>query len=213
MTAQQKPPFKRERLNPGRVEALSDGVFSVAVTLLVLNIQIPHFGADKTASDLVAAMLEQWPSYLAFALTFISLGSVWVSHHQMFRYVEAVDSNVQKLNILFLMCVTLNPFTNAFLAQYLTQPDKLRIAVFVCGGLWTFQGIFLAAMWFYLQRSGLVRADVDTVTRRRATRLFSTGTLFGVVGLVFALPNPVITVVIYVAIAIFYMLPTERFFG
>src|SRR5579859_168967 len=94
------------QMSVGRVEAFSDGVFGVAVTLLVLNIQVPHL-QNAHVADLVNGLLNQWPSYVSYFITFMSMGTLWVHHHRAFKMLRTVDYTLQLVNVLFLMFVTL----------------------------------------------------------------------------------------------------------
>ena len=86
----------RDRWSTGRLEAFSDGVFAIAITLLVLEISVPKSGFE----DLWKGIADQWPSYLAYATSFITIGGMWMAHHAIFRRLAGADGNVMRLNIL-----------------------------------------------------------------------------------------------------------------
>ena len=100
----------------GRIEAFSDGVFAIAITLLVIEIGVPHIQGEGTT--LSHALLEQWPSYLGYAISFLQIGVIWANHHNRFRFIARSDHILLFLNILFLMCVAFIPFPTALLAEY-----------------------------------------------------------------------------------------------
>ena len=113
------------RKETGRIEAFSDGVFAVAITLLVFNLKVPQIevGGDTNAvRDLGSALLSQWPSYLAFVTSFATILIMWVSHHSIFKMVYKSDSPFLFANGLLLMLVTVVPFPTALVAAYLTNP-------------------------------------------------------------------------------------------
>src|SRR5690349_2815120 len=105
-----------ERHDVTRVEAFSDGVFAIAITLLVLNIHIPTIG-EVGPNGLAAALLNQWPVYLAYLSSFITILVMWLGHHNLFRYSVRVDHTFLILNGLFLLGVTLVPVPTAILAR------------------------------------------------------------------------------------------------
>jgi uncharacterized membrane protein len=117
---------------PGRLVAFSDAVFAVTVTLLVLEIRPP---TDYT--KLLHGLVELWPSYLAYALTFLFIGQVWANHHVMFDHIRTADRVILLLNTLLLMIVAFLPFVTAVLAGALRSGHGLRIAVISYGiALW-----------------------------------------------------------------------------
>src|SRR6266487_2888595 len=105
-------------LNTNRIEAFSDGVFAVAITLLVLNLQVPQLAS---ANELVPKLSELWPKLLSYALSFVIVGIYWVAHHNTFHYIKQSDRNLLWLNILLLMCIVFLPFPTALLGQYPEQ--------------------------------------------------------------------------------------------
>jgi uncharacterized membrane protein len=211
MSQMPAPPDTRVTLT--RVEALSDGAFSIALTLLVLEIHIPKLGPDAPTSALIEGLLNQWPYYISYALTFMTIGSVWITHHQMLKFIDRVDYRFQVLNLLMLMFITLTPFTTGLLAEYLLQPEKLRIAAFVYGMAWLCQGLTIALLWFYSIRHGLLKAGIPRLVLRRATRGYISGTIFGTIGAVLALINPAISLTIYLLIAFVYLAIPRLVFG
>ena len=112
--------------NIQRMEALSDGVFAIALTLLVLDIRVPireHFVYEK---DLMVEFFKLTPKLLTYILSFITLGIFWTAHASQFHYIDKSDRNLNWINLSFLLSVTATPFTTAFLSEYITFQ--------VCGG-------------------------------------------------------------------------------
>src|SRR6476661_45942 len=110
-----------ERHDVTRVEAFSDGVFAIAITLLVLTIHIPT-AEDAAKSGLASALLSQWPVYLAYLSSFITILVMWMSHHDLFRYIVRIDYLFLVLNGLLLLGVTLVPVPTAILARFVETP-------------------------------------------------------------------------------------------
>ena len=94
-------------------------MFAIAITLLVIEIGVPHLDEEPEGTTLFGALLEQWPSYLGYAISFLQIGVIWANHHNRFRCIVRSDHILLFLNILFLMCVAFIPFTTGLLAEYL----------------------------------------------------------------------------------------------
>jgi hypothetical protein len=107
----------------GRLEAFSDGVFAIAITLLVLEIAVPHVEHDASLTN---ALLDLWPSYFGYAVSFITIGVMWINHHHMFKDIERVDHGLLALNLLLLICISFVPFPTAVLAEYVGE-DEFRL--------------------------------------------------------------------------------------
>ena len=113
-----------------RVEAFSDGVFAIAITLLILEIQIEPDGY----ADLWRSLADEWPSYLAYVTSFLTIGAVWIAHHALFVRLSAIDPVLLRLNILLLMVVSFLPFPTALMAEALQESRSAeRAAVVVYG--------------------------------------------------------------------------------
>src|SRR5918998_422535 len=117
----------------GRIEAFSDGVFAIAITLLVIEIGVPH--VEDARTTLFGALIEQWPSYLAYVISFLQIGVIWANHHNRFRFIARSDHVLLFLNILFLMCVAFIPFPTALLAEYLQGTERTTAGAVYAGTL------------------------------------------------------------------------------
>jgi uncharacterized membrane protein len=119
---------KNERKESARVEFFSDGVFAIAITILVLElIQILH---SKTETDLLTACLTHWYSFVAFFIGFITILICWINHHIAFEFIHKVDTKFLWVNGFLLFVVTLTPFPTAILAEYLSKESTLALAIF-----------------------------------------------------------------------------------
>jgi uncharacterized membrane protein len=133
----------------GRLEAFSDGVFAIAITLLVLEIGVPESAFD----DLWQGIGEQWPSYLAYATSFITIGGLWMVHHEIFRRLASADGSVLRLNILLLMLVSFLPFPTRLVAEAIDQTtDAERTAVVFYGLVLLAISAVISALWRYVAR-------------------------------------------------------------
>jgi uncharacterized membrane protein len=145
-----------------RLAALTDGVFAIAITLLALEVTVPIVEAGVSGSDLGSALLEQWPSYAAYVVTFFLVGAYWFNHHRMFNLLRGVDHRFLVLNIFFLMAIAIMPFPNALLAEYLLEPEQQGVAIGVYGlAMMTLAVMFNLVWWYAGWRQRLLRPDCD----------------------------------------------------
>ena len=115
-----------QRWETNRVEAFSDGVFAIAITLLVLEIKL----APSDFEHLGRALVDEWPAYLAYVTSFLTVGSVWIAHHDLFTRLRFIDPVMLRLNLLLLMAAAFLPFPTAVLAQSFDASDRAeRVAV------------------------------------------------------------------------------------
>ncbi|MER6027578.1 TMEM175 family protein [Streptomyces sp. NPDC001851] len=159
----------------GRVEAFSDGVFAIAITLLVLDIKVPRTGDH---GGLWAAIGAQWPSYAAYVVSFLVIGIMWVNHHQLFSYVARVDRPLMFLNLMVLMVVAVVPWPTAMLAEYLREGTASHAAAAVYSLVMVAMALAFQALWWHLTRTGhLFDARVDTAAARGTRARFALGSL------------------------------------
>ncbi|MFQ5986451.1 MAG: TMEM175 family protein [Thermoplasmata archaeon] len=158
----------RERLfRPVRIEALSDGVFAIVMTLLVLEIAVPTLATPVEEGELRAELLELLPEFLGYAVSFVILGIFWVVHHRQFHFVERTDRAFVWINILTLLFVALLPFSTALLSRF---PES-QTAVFVYGGNLLLAALAISAQWWYATLGHrLVNPDLDPTFLRKSRR-------------------------------------------
>jgi uncharacterized membrane protein len=116
-----------------RVEAFSDGVFAIAITLLILEIKVPKLGLAMTNSQLFNALLNLWPSYFAFLLSFFAVLIMWINHHGFFKYLRTINNGFLYANGFLLLMVTFIPFPTAVLAEHINSSAANVSAAFYCG--------------------------------------------------------------------------------
>src|SRR5574341_2641526 len=143
--------------SPTRLEAFSDGVFAIAITLLILEIKVPH-----AEHGLWAGLLALWPSYIAFLMSFIVILIMWVSHHELMRMVERVNYPILFADGLLLLTVTFVPFPTAVLAEHLPTPEA-RSAVAVYWATFAGNGLVWNLLFRTMVRSGCLRPDRKSV--------------------------------------------------
>src|SRR5262249_15953312 len=140
-----------------RTEAFSDGVFAIAITLLVLDLHVPLRELDS----LTKGILHEWPSYLAYVTSFTAIGGVWLAHHGIFPRLRAVNDQVMRLNLLVLMMASFLPFPTRLVAEGIRNEDAARVAVIFYGiSLFAVSGL-VAALWGAVLRDRtLLKPDV-----------------------------------------------------
>lgn len=135
-----------EEKETGRIEAFSDGVFAIAVTLLVLELKVPHLPDGGAEGSLGRALLAQWPSYVALVTSFFTILVMWANHHRVFELVRRVDAPFLYANGLLLLVVTVVPFPTALLADYFHKPGA-SVAAAVYAGTFVVCGIAFQLFW------------------------------------------------------------------
>jgi uncharacterized membrane protein len=149
-----------------RLEAFSDGVFAVAITLLVLEIDIPPAGGD-----LAHEVGRLWPSFAAYLVSFFTIGIIWVNHHTMFVRIQRLDRTVLFLNLNLLLWVVLIPWTTAVLAEHLRDGGaNEQLAAAMYAGNFLVMGFSFWAIWRYAPRAGLVETEDPEMVRRLVRR-------------------------------------------
>lgn len=154
----------------GRIEAFSDGVFAIAITLLVLAVEVPKV-SELGEAGLGAALLTRWPQYLAFVTSFVTILAMWINHHRIFIYIQRSDHPLLYWNGLVLMLVTFLPFPTALMAEYLQHPDG-NIAGAIFAGTFVAISLSFKGMWQYVSKNGHLLAhqinldDIEQINKR-----------------------------------------------
>ncbi len=142
----------------GRTEAFSDGVFAIAITLLILEVNVPETAFD----NLWRGIIDQWPSYLAYATSFITIGGIWLAHHGIFRRLQYANTRLMLVNLLLLMAVSFLPFPTSLMAEAIHNTDAERAAVIFYGGTLLVISSLLSALWGSVARDRhLLRPEVS----------------------------------------------------
>jgi uncharacterized membrane protein len=187
-------------MSTSRLEAFSDGVFAIAVTLLVLLFDVP-----KDGGTLSQALLHQWPSYLAYAVSFLTIGIMWVNHHDVMHQIGHADRTFLFLTILLLMCVAFVPYPTAIVAEFIRGSDREAAALFY-GITLTTTAVFFNALWRYaVWNNRLIARDADPSVVKGITRSFRPGVPLYLGSTLVALVSPVASVALFAATALFYV--------
>jgi uncharacterized membrane protein len=195
----------RETMGKGRVEALSDGVFAIVVTLLVLEIKVPHVEAHGSIAALAAALLALAPKFVSWVISFVTVCVIWVNHHRLLSVVAQIDNGLFWRNAGLLLWTSFIPFPTALMGDY---PGN-RLAVSFYGAVMLMMALSFVKMRWHLQRHDrLMQEQADRARFRAGTRLsILMGPVAYAVGAVLAWGSTPAAFACYAAIAAYFVLP------
>jgi len=187
-----------------RCESFSDGVFAVAITILVFNL-LPI--ADITKPPLTTGSLaSHWPAYFAYAVSFLTIGIMWLNHHTMLSAVIRVNRTVLVLNLLLLMGVVAIPFPTALIAAHLNNSTAGKVAAVSYGLVMIAIGFGFGSMWIYLAaHQNELGARRRVRTPRLSTMRFTAGNAGYIGGTIIAVFAPVVALIIFGLLAVYYL--------
>jgi uncharacterized membrane protein len=196
-------------MGKGRLEAFSDGVLAVAITLLVLDL---HASVDLTNKNGTAVSLwtqvhDEWPSFLAYLISFFVIGVIWINHHALCVLLDHVDRAMLFYNLLLLLWVCTIPFTTSALAEFLNNgtTSDVRVAVLLYGISNEGMAIAFLLIVRHMLYKPLVKGTVDPVARRKAVIRFGLGSVIYPIITVVGLFSAVTMYVLYIATIIYYV--------
>jgi uncharacterized membrane protein len=187
-----------------RVEAFSDGVFAIAITLLILEVSVPR--PSELKSPLWEALLHEWHSYSAFLLSFLSILIMWFNHHILFNFIRKSNNVFLFLNGWLLMMVTIVPWQTAVLAEFWgADPPDERTAAKVYTGLMVMLAFAFNAVWRYAVYKGrLIGHDVDMKEVNKITNQYSYGPIMYALSFAVAFYNATAAILICMGLAMFF---------
>jgi uncharacterized membrane protein len=189
-------------MDRGRLEAFSDGVFAVAITLLALNLVV----AGPGHGPLLQQLADHWPAFVAYVTSFFTIGVMWVNHHALMHNVARVDRTLLFVNLLLLLFVVLIPFATSTMALYLTANDRdAQVAMALYGAAFEGMGLSFAAMFACTLREGSTHRPVPRDALRRAWLRFSPGSLAYLVAIGVAFVSPPASLAIISLAALYYV--------
>ncbi len=184
-----------------RLEAFSDGVIAIAITLLVLELRIPE--ADD--GGLWRALLHEWPSFAAYVVSFMTIGIMWVNHHTLFRHVSVFDRPLLFLNLLLLLGIALVPFPTALLARHIRDPIDSHVAAALYSANMSLIAVGFNLTWRWIAHDArLLHEAVDLAAARAASRRYSLGLVVYPVTIALSFVSAPITLAVHGVLAIFY---------
>jgi uncharacterized membrane protein len=185
-----------------RLVTFSDSVFAIAITLLVLEIRPPTANTDE-----LHGLLALWPSYLAYAVTFLFMGQVWVNHHVMFDHIRAANRPVLLLNTLVLMAVAFLPFATSVLADAVRRGHGEQTAVAFYGITFWLTALAFNAVWLYASRHRMLSEALGSAAGTAIGRRFRLALGWLASGAVLGALVPVMGLAVIAAFNVFYWLP------
>jgi uncharacterized membrane protein len=193
-------------MSTNRMEAFSDGVFAIAITLLVLEIHVPEPGSGESLGH---ELLAQWPSYAAFVVSFLTIGIIWINHHAMVRRLRITDHSILIWNLLLLMTVSALPFTTALMSAYLKESNGESLAAAVYSSSFLLMGLAFAGMNRHIlfERVDFLEERLDEPIRSLTLKRGVAGLLPYAIATAVAPLSPYLTLAICAAVAVFYASP------
>src|ERR1700730_15664739 len=195
--------------NTNRLEAFSDGVFAVAITLLVLNIKVPGMdSANKPlVEDLWRQLFNEWPLLVAYVTSFATIGIMWINHHRLFTHIKRTDTGLLLLNLLLLLIIVFIPVPTALLAEYIVLPND-HVAAIIYSGTNVVLAICFNLLWRYASyHNRFLGKNVDTRAVAAISRQYMFGPLLYLVAFGLAWFNTPASLVLNFMLALFFALP------
>jgi uncharacterized membrane protein len=194
----------------GRLETFADGVFAIAATLLILNVDA-QVSAD--AHNLGGRLTHIWPSYIAYAASFVTIGIMWVNHHTIMSQVERADRRFLVANIGLLLCIAFFPFTTRLVAEHV-RGSGAQAAALAYGLTGVVTAIMFNVTWFYATVGRrLLRSDADPGIVAGITRTYIPGPWIYLTAALIAFASPVASIIGYGVITLFYVVESSIFGG
>jgi uncharacterized membrane protein len=191
-----------------RLEAFSDGVIAVAITLLVLDLRVPQID-PRHPHSLVWLLGQHWPSYAAYITSFFTIGIIWINHHAMISRLREADHSILILNTLLLMSIGVLPFATALMATYLRESHGESVAAAIYSGAFLVMSLFFGLLnrHILLNRSHLLSWELPLRERHRIYSRAAIGLIPYLLATILAFVSPYITLAICAAVAAYYALP------
>lgn len=192
------------QLSRNRIEALADGVFAVAMTLLVLDIKVPELQPPLETGDLPLKLLALWPKFLSYVISFVILGVYWVGHHIQLSFIRRADRPLLWINVLFLLWVALVPFSTALLSEY----SKTQVAIAIYGANLIAIGLTLALHWWYATTERRhVDPDIHPNLVRSAMKRTLMAPVIYLIAIALSFFRAELSLILYAVVPVLYILP------
>jgi len=201
---------ENESLSTKRLEAFSDGVFAIAITLLILEIKIPD-SSELGKTSLLHYLLGIWPKYFAYVFSFVVIGIYWANHHYIFQFYRKTNHVFNILNIFFLLTISFLPFPTAIFGEYINDAAHRRTAV-----IFYSIGIYLPAMawicmwWYASAGKRLIDTRLSDTFIQYLNRLFALSNLLYLVCIALAFVSPRASVILNILLTLVYLLPPKK---
>jgi TMEM175 potassium channel family protein len=193
-------------MSTSRLEAFSDGVIAVAITLLVLNIELPQLNPGQS---LLGGLIAQWQVYVAYVISFLTIGIIWINHHVMISRLREADRTILFLNLLLLMSIAVLPFATRLMAAYLKQSHGQHLATAVYSGAFLIMALLFTALnrHILMTKAHLLTNELTVDQRRQILYRSITGVVPYAIATALAAVSSYLSLAICGALAVFYALP------
>ena len=190
-------------MNTSRIETFADGVFAIAATLLILNVDSQ---ISEDVHDLGTELLHIWPSYLAYAVSFVTIGIMWINHHTVMSQIDRTDRRFLVATVGLLLCIAFVPFPTRLVAEHI-RGEGAQDAALAYGFTMVATAIMFSITWFYASRGKrLLRPDADPAIVTGISRSYLPGPFIYLAATLIAFASPTTSVVLFMAIALFYVI-------
>ena len=192
----------------GRLEAFSDGVFAVAITLLVLNIKILPDDVLKSNVNFWPSLLGQLPALIAFVTSFTTIGIMWINHHRLFSYIQRTDTGLMLLNLLLLLVIVFIPYPTALLAQQYALNPELHDAALLYSGTNIILAICFNLLWRYATfHNRLIGKNAEARAVASISRQYLGGPLLYLIAFALAFISVPASIIFNLLLALFFAIP------
>jgi uncharacterized membrane protein len=192
------------RSDTARLEAFSDGVLAIAITLLILDIRLPD-GSHNVGR----ALLDAKSHYVAFVTAFFTIAVLWVNHHDLFKLIDHADRGLMFLNSMLLLSISFLPFPTSVLAQYMDgNADDRQVALLAYGCTMVVIAFFYNVTWRYVRSHGLLRPDLSADVIGRITRAYNPAIFLYAAALPLSFFSAWFSIAVWLGLAVFFL-----FFG
>ncbi len=202
-----------ENRETGRTEAFSDGVIAIAITLLVLELKAPVLDTKADAS-FFKALWEEWPSFLGFLTSFLTILVMWINHHRLFTHIKRIDTVMLLFNGLLLMGISLIPFTTKLVTDYLKDtehPEWAQSGAIVYNGFFVATAIFFNLLWRWSSHNNrLLDRNTNQAAVKAISRQYSYGVPAYLVAFGLSLINVPASLILTAIMAIFFAIPGKQ---
>ncbi|AZB25871.1 DUF1211 domain-containing protein [Chryseobacterium bernardetii] len=193
-----------------RIEGFSDGVFAIAVTLLVLDLHFPEENSIQNGNDLLVFLKNQWPAFLAFILSFFSIFIMWVNHHKIFKQIYSRNSAIMFANGLILFLVSAVSYPTALLARYF-DGEASSVVVALYTGIFVLINLAYNLLWFLATRNKkLLRPGITDTAIKKIRNNYLYGLPIYVIALILSFWIPAVSLMIILGLWIFWALSSGK---
>lgn len=199
-----------EEKGTARLEAFSDGVFAIAITLLILEIKVP--GAEELKNTSLPRYLwDQWPKYFAFVFSFLVLGIYWTNHHYLFKLYKRTDHWFNLLNVFFLMTISFLPFPSAILGEYVHEPEQFAASVrFYAVGIALPAFVWLISWLYASHNKRIIDTRLNDAFVKHLTRQFFISNAIYISAILLSFRFPKVSLGIIILLTLAYLMPSKK---